>query len=133
MKIHVFYSHYNVEGKGLKFRPHWFDYEKCFVNLLDTIEGKDIDLHLMMDGKVENNWIKKYKDKYIPHEIVGGDMRAAGWEMFRIAKDMDSIPDTDLIYFLENDYLHVDGWSDKIIDLFSSYSNLNYEIGRAHV
>ena len=126
MKIHIFYSHYNIEGTGYKFRPNWFDYEKCFVNLLNTIEGKNVDLHLIMDGKIEDNWIKKYKDKYIPHEIVGGDMRAAGWEMFRIAKDMDSIPDTDLIYFLENDYLHVDGWSDKIIDLFSSYSNLNY-------
>jgi hypothetical protein len=50
MKIHILYRHYNVEGSGNKFRPSWFDYEKCFVNLLNTIEGKNVDLHVIMDG-----------------------------------------------------------------------------------
>ena len=64
MKINIFYSHYNIAGTDYKFRPYWFDYEKCFVNLLNTIEGKNnVSLHVMMDGKIENNWIKKYKDK----------------------------------------------------------------------
>ncbi len=126
MKIHIFYSHYNISGTDYKYRPQWFDYEKCFINLLKTIEGKNIDLHLIMDGKIEDNWIKKYNDKYISHEIVGGNMRDAGWQMFKIALDLNSIEDNDLIYFLENDYLHVDGWSDKVIDLYKTFDNLNY-------
>ena len=32
----------------------------------------------------------------------------------------------DLIYFLENDYLHVNNWPDKIIELFSTYKGLDY-------
>ena len=32
----------------------------------------------------------------------------------------------DLIYFVENDYLHIDNWVDKVIDLFSCYKTLNY-------
>jgi hypothetical protein len=126
MKIHIFYSHYNIEGKGNKYRPHWFDYEKCFVNLLNTIEGKDIELHLVMDGKVEDNWIRKYKDRYITHEIVGGDMKSAGWQMFKIALDLETIQDDDLIYFLENDYLHVKGWDEAVLELYKMYEGLNY-------
>jgi hypothetical protein len=126
MKIHIFYSHYNVTGTDNKFRPFWFDYEKCFVNLLNTIEGKDIDLHVIMDGKIENNWIDKYKHQYIPYEITAGNMRDAGWQMFKIALDLDTIKDNDLIYFLENDYLHVDGWDNHVLNLHQTFNNLHY-------
>jgi hypothetical protein len=126
MKIHIFYSHYNVEGTDNKFRPHWFDYEKCFINLLNTIKGKDIDLHLIMDGKVKDNWIRKYENLYITHEIVGGNMRDAGWQMFKIALDSDEIKDDDLIYFLENDYLHINDWDKHVLNLYQTYNNLNY-------
>lgn len=126
MKIHIFYSHYEVTGTDGKCRPNWFDYEKCFINLLDTIEGKNIDLHLIMDGKVENNWIKKYKNRYITHEIIGGNMRDAGWQMFKLSLKLDTIKDNDLIYFLENDYLHVKDWDEKILDLFQSFEGMNY-------
>jgi hypothetical protein len=126
MKIHIFYSHYNVTGTDYKLRPIWFDYEKCFINLLSTIKEKDIDLHVVMDGKIEDNWIRKYKDMYITHEIVGGNMRDAGWQMFKIALKSDTIKDDDLIYFLENDYLHVPGWDKHVLDLYQTFNNLNY-------
>jgi len=31
-----------------------------------------------------------------------------------------------LIYFLENDYLHVDGWLGKVEELFTTYNGLDY-------
>ena len=34
--IHIFYRHYNISGNDFKSRPNWFDYEKCFINLLGT-------------------------------------------------------------------------------------------------
>jgi len=123
MKINIFYLHYEVTGTDGKSRPYWFDYEKCFTNLLNTIKGKNVELHVVMDGKIENNWIKKYKDKYITHEIKGGGMHASAFEMMKIAKE---IKDTGLVYFLENDYLHTEGWVEKVVDLFSTYNNLNY-------
>jgi hypothetical protein len=127
MKIHIFQSHYNVTGTDYKFRPNWFDYEKCFINLLNTIEGKDIDLHLIMDGNIEDNWVKKYKNKFIPHEIEGGNMEKAAMEMYRIAYSLlDKMGDKDLIYFLENDYLHVDGWDRHILDIYQCFEGLNY-------
>jgi len=126
MKIHIFYSHYNVTGTDNKCRPNWFDYEICFINLLNTIDGKDIDLHVIMDGKIEDNWIKKYKDKYTAHEIIGGNMRDAGWQMFKISLELNRIADNDLLYFLENDYLHVDGWDKHVLDLYQGFEGLNY-------
>lgn len=125
MKIHIFYRHYNIEGSDQRNRPYWFNFEKCFINLLNTIEGKNVDLHLIMDGDIENNFVKKYKNKFTLHTIEAKSDQISFWKTWEIAKQT-LISDKDLIYFLENDYLHIDSWVDKVIDLFSSYNNLNY-------
>jgi hypothetical protein len=125
MKIHIFYRHYNIEGSDYKNRPQWFDFEKCFVNLLNTIEGKNVDLHLIMDGSIENNFVKKYQDKYTLHTIDAKSDQISFWETWKIAKQT-LIGEKDLVYFLENDYLHVENWVEKIEDLFSTFQGLNY-------
>jgi len=124
-KIHIFYRHYNIQGNDLKNRPNWFDFEKCFVNLLKTIEGKNVDLHVVMDGDVDTNFIGKYKDKYTLHTIYARTEYGSYLETYKYVKSLN-LGDNDLIYFLENDYLHVDNWVDKIVELFSTYDNLNY-------
>lgn len=125
MKIHIFYRHYNIEGTDNKNRPQWFDFEKCFVNLLSTIEGKNVDLHVVMDGSIENNFIKKYQDHYILHTINAKADQISFWETWKIAKET-LIKENDLVYFLENDYLHIENWVEKIEDLFSTFQGLNY-------
>ena len=82
MKIHIFYSHYNVTGTDNKFRPNWFDYEKCFINLLNTTKNKNVEIHVVMDGKIEDNWIKKYKDRYIT--TAKDDKNTLGGALFKI-------------------------------------------------
>ena len=126
MKIHILYRHYNVEGTGNKFRPSWFDYEKCFINLLSTIEGKNVDLHVIMDGDSNGNFIENYKDKYTLYNInVGGDYNSY-LETYKYIKTLN-VGDNDLIYFLENDYLHTDNWVEEIVTLFQTYpQGLNY-------
>lgn len=126
MKLRIFYRHYNIEKTDNRGRPFWFDYEKCFLNLLNTIEEKDnVELHLIMDGDVNKNFIGKYKDKYILHSIKGGSDYISFKKTYEIAKSIEA-EDKDLYYFLENDYLHIEGWIDKVIELFNTYSNLNY-------
>ena len=124
-KIHIFYRHYDIEGTDNKVRPPWFNFEKCFVNLLNTIQEKNVDLHVIMDGSIDNNFIRKYKDKYTLHSIKTNSDYGSYLETYKYIKTLN-IEDNDLIYFLENDYLHVEGWTEKIIDLFSTYSDLNY-------
>ena len=102
--IHIFYRHYEIQGNDYKGRPSWFDFEKCFVNFLNSIEGEDVNLHLIMDG--------------------GNDFASAMFS-YKLAYSIVEDPN-DLIYFVENDYLHIKGWVNKITTLFNTYSNINY-------
>jgi hypothetical protein len=78
-----------------------------------------------MDGKAENNWISKYKNKYTLHEIEGGDMIKVTLALYGIVKNFQC-DENDLIYILENDYLHTPGWVDQIQTLYNEFENLNY-------
>ena len=123
--IYIFYRHYNISGNDFKNRPNWFDYEKCFVNLLKTTQNKNVELHIVFDGSVKDNFIEKYKDQYTLHEIKAGNDQSSFFQTWNIAKDIPMEP-TDLVYFVENDYLHVDGWVDIITELFSTYKLSHY-------
>ena len=126
MKIHILYRHYNTPNDGsiVSYRPKGFTYEKSFQNLLRTIEGySNVDLTVMMDGTKQGTFLENYDVKI--HEFKGGNDELSFFETTRFIKNKN-ISENDLVYFLENDYLHVEGWVDKIIELFSTYSNLNY-------
>lgn len=126
MKIHIFYSHYNITGTDNKNRPEWFDYEQCFLNLLSTIRNKNnVILNIVMDGKIEDNWIKKYCELYNSYEFVGGNIEIVTKNVYKIIKEYQCDAN-DLIYILENDYLHDHGWTDKVTDLYKSFYGLNY-------
>jgi hypothetical protein len=138
MKINIFYRHYNSiddrsNGQGkhgtifnnkttgetivTPIRPKWFNYEDCFRNLLDTIKGKDVELHLIMDGDVEEGFMKNYKDHFTLHTIKAGSDQTSFNKTWEIAKSLET-KDDELFYFLENDYLHVSHWVDNIVDVF---------------
>jgi len=123
--IHIFYRHYNIETTDDKGRPKWFNFQKCFENLLNTIEGNDVQLHVVMDGDINSNFISKYKDSFIGHEIKVGNDQSSFFQTWEIVKNTQ-MEKNDLIYFLENDYLHIDGWIEKITELFSTYKLSHY-------
>lgn len=140
MKVHIFYRHYNSlneheNGKNInatafispdgsesfiaKFRPDGFKFEKCWINLLQTIEGRnDVDLHLIMDGDINHSFMNKYKDKFTLHTIEAGSDQKSFNKTWEIAKSIKTEED-DIYYFLENDYLHVDNWVDYIKGIFN--------------
>jgi hypothetical protein len=60
------------------------------------------------------------------HKISAGTDMKSFFETCKIIKQDTNIQSEDLIYFLENDYMHVDNWLPKIIELFSSYQGLDY-------
>jgi hypothetical protein len=126
--IKILYSHLNVSGTDYKVRPNWFDFEKCFKNLISSAPG--IEIHVIYDvtrGGVEQNWINNYKNFCTIHKIQGGTMESAAMEMYKIAKDLSkNMEDKDLFYFLENDYLHLKNWVEKVDELYSTFSNLGY-------
>jgi len=131
MKIHIFYRHYNIEKSDEKSRPPGFDYEKCFENLLKSLQDKEgnllenIKLYVVFDGYIGNNFISKYRKYYTLHEFYGGSDYTSFFETVKYAKTQN-IGEKDLVYFLENDYLHVYSWVDKVVNLFSTFEGLSY-------
>ena len=53
MKLHIFYRHYNIKNTDNRNRPSWFDYEKCYDNLLSTINFMKLKLR-----KIKNHFGK---------------------------------------------------------------------------
>lgn len=125
MKIHIFYRHYNVQGTDFKGRPDWFTFEKSFKNLLDTLDPALTALHVVMDGDVNQNFIKDYQDRFTLHTIAAGTDISSFFQTWQIASKLETAPE-DLYYFLENDYIHLPGWAEKVIELFKAYSLPHY-------
>ena len=125
MKIHIFYRHYNISGNDNRGRPQGFDFEKCFVNLLNTIKDTNVKLHIVFDGNIESNFINQYKDQFITHQIKAGNDQSSFSQTWALAKNIP-MEQTDLVYFLENDYLHISEWDKKVIELFKTYKLLHY-------
>jgi hypothetical protein len=124
MDIHIFYRHYNVIDSKDHARSEGFSYEKCFDNLLKTIENHpNVKLTVMMDGTKEGTFLKNYTGNM--YEFNGGSDADSFFETVKYAKNQN-LNENDLVYFLENDYLHVNDWVDKVIDLFSTFQGLNY-------
>ena len=118
MKIHIYYRHAVSNSPG-RFRPQWFSYENCFRNLLKTIEGhNNIDLTLSMDGDINQDFTKNYQDKFTLFSTNYGSSLFSYRALLEHIKEQH-MESNELIYFLENDYLHVDNWVDKTIELFS--------------
>lgn len=125
MKIHIYYRHTSNNIVG-KFRPYWFSYENCFKNLLNTIEGRDnVSLTLAMDGDVSKDFTFNYKTKYTLFQ-TNHKSSLKSWRDLMIHVKSQSMDDNDIIYWVENDYLHVEDWIDKTIELFSTYQGLEY-------
>jgi hypothetical protein len=133
--IHIIYRHIPIRAEKNsrdpnKSRPEWFSYQVCFHNLMQTIRsdprGHQVKVLVLFDGTMDEflqDFIATYyanADLKLGVQFVQGGSNGA---TFLIALDMlrkSDIPDSDIIYFLENDYLHQHGWVSKALELFDS-------------
>jgi hypothetical protein len=128
MKIHIYYRHYDVKGNDGKNRPEWFDFENCYDNLLSTLPNLDSNtyrVNIIFDGDISSNWIQNYSF-HKTHNIKAGNDTSSFFQTLKTIKEDSNIHKDDLIYVLENDYLHIQGWFDKILELFQTYQGLDY-------
>jgi hypothetical protein len=139
-KLHIFLRHVHIYDPIAKARPEWFDIEACFTNLIATLSNKQlpikIDLTIMFDGtdaSFNDDFLSKFMNRYrnnLPIEIQivqfsgGTDAKSFHHTIEYILNK--HYPDNDWIYFLENDYLHVSNWVDKLSDLLKFGKNLQY-------
>lgn len=133
--LHIYYRHVHVKADNVsrfpaKHRPGWFSHESCFRNLVQTIQLDPLASHVkivvLFDGDLEeysNDFIAKYRDNGITNLNIqllrSGSALDAGMLMLHIIRNTQ-MPDSDLLYLLENDYLHQHGWVSKVFELFDS-------------
>jgi hypothetical protein len=117
--IYIFQRHCNFSSNSTgKVRPDWFSREGCFKNLVTTIDGrKDVELTIMFDGKpTQDHFINNYNYNKVLQE--GGTDGHSFLNVVDYVKDLN-LKDTDIVYFLEDDYMHVPGWVDIMKEGFT--------------
>jgi hypothetical protein len=141
MDIHLYYRHVhsksNVNSRDPnKVRPSWFSHENCFRNLIDTITYdaacNKVKLNIVYDGTTEDlqndfvlNYISNPKININVFLIDAGSDLNSFVTTLQIAKT-NECSEEDIIYLLENDYLHQYDWIEKAIKAFESKHKIDY-------
>jgi hypothetical protein len=132
---HVFISQ-DIARFPSKARPEGFDYVKCFRRLVETIEASDhasrVRVLVLYNGtteQLESDPFGVYlrqcsRDIEVQLHSAHSAVEAV-LVMMRIVRDL-SLTSDDIVYLLENDYLHADGWVDEVFKLYSSGLNFDY-------
>lgn len=118
---------YRISDTGYnKVKPAYVNNENCLKNALKVFPTSKYDWSIIADNISEetNNMIQKYISRdHILYVSIG---HGAG--TFNLALDEAlQYPDDEIIYFIENDYIHLDGSGDILeegFELGASYMNL---------
>ena len=109
--------------ENLKFRPSWFSKVGCYKNLLSTI--LDSQLHIVYDehyGPIEETFLK---DVSVEKIINRGKESESFLDTLEFAINYPGLQDDDIVYFLEDDYIHQPGW-EQILEEAFSISGISY-------
>lgn len=134
-KIHIYNRHFSRNRKHPQ-RPEWFDYEKCFSNLLFTTNFDLCDLTVVFEKEEDYDqyFIKKYenirpfkvkfidtaKEKWVAktnEDIAWSRSIAAAAEVIK----NDNNDENDLIYICDDDFLHVPYWAEISLDYIVNF------------
>lgn len=120
-KINVYLRHcyYSKIQESLgKQRPIWWDKEKVFQNFKSTFNPKTTKYTIIYDehyGKIEDTFLTQEKNSYTIN--CGGEAKSF-IETLNYVKKQNHSPD-DIIYFLEDDYIHQPGWDKVLLEAFT--------------
>jgi hypothetical protein len=88
-------------------RPPGFSKEIIFQNLLKS-RDENTNITVLFDGDVSNHWINKYDIKVV--QFTGGNGDSSFVFQINYIKSQ-CFPDDTIIYILEDDYSHKEGWT----------------------
>jgi hypothetical protein len=125
MKIRAFQRHCNFSTNShLKQRPEWFDRKTIFDTFVSTLDQRVefIAFHDSGNGPIEDHFLDTRDVSKVT--IRGGNDASSFLNLLNYVVDQD-YDDNDIIYFLEDDYLHREGWVDILLEGFK-YINADY-------
>lgn len=115
IEIFVRHCHFS-EVSQHKNRFDGFSREKCHANLMATLD-KRVNVTYILDAfhpSTHPHFIRKHQ----PIEIKEGTETGSFLKMLDYVTSLNLKPDT-IIYFLEDDYLHREGWVDVLLEAFT--------------
>lgn len=124
-KIHVFQRHCNSSKSSMhKNRPEWFDRKYTFMQFLESMQNSDkvesfAILHDSIPGPIDDHFLNTCDVDDMIISIKGGSDAGSFLAMIDIVlerHDKGLISDDDILYFVEDDYLHRDGWIDILLE-----------------
>jgi hypothetical protein len=116
--IRAFQRHCNFSSNSHnKPRPEWFDREKIFDLLVSTLDERVefTAFHDLGNGDIENHFLN-HKDVNKISKKGGNDAQSFLNLLNYVIEQKYN--DEDIIYFLEDDYLHKPGWVDILLEGF---------------
>jgi hypothetical protein len=116
--IRIFQRHCNFSSNSHnKPRPEWFDREKIFDSFVSTLDERAefTAFHDSGNGDIENHFLNKKNVNKISKK--GGNDAQSFLNLLNYVVEQN-YDDEDIIYFLEDDYLHKPGWIDILLEGF---------------
>lgn len=116
--IRIFQRHCNFSSNSHnKPRPDWFDREKIFDSFINTLDERVeyTAFHDSGNGSIKDHFLNS-KDVNKISEFGGNDAQAfLNLLNYVIKQDYN---DNDIIYFVEDDYLHRKEWIDILLEVY---------------
>lgn len=103
--IHVINRHCNFSNISVnKQRPSWFSRYKCFQNLISIFQ--EATIHIIFDGDIKNHFLTEFDLSLFKVQETKVGSGAASF-IYSIEYALNVAEENDLIYFVEDDYLHM--------------------------
>ncbi len=120
-KIEVFVRHCHFSDiSAHKERCPGFSRKRCHENLLSTLDFKRVNLTFLLDTfhpSKEPHFVTN-QTKYPVVEIKEGKETGSFLQLLDYVEKRNFSPET-ILYFLEDDYVHREGWVDVLLEGFS--------------
>jgi hypothetical protein len=121
MKINVYLRHCyysKIQESSGKQRPDWWNKEKVFHNFKNTLNPETTNYTIIYDehyGKIEDTFLSQEENVRIIN--AGGEAKSF-IETLNIVKNTPHRKG-EIIYFLEDDYLHKPNWDKVLLEAFT--------------
>ena len=116
-KIEIFSRHCNFSKlSDDRERLKGFSKETCYKNLKGTIDKNISNITFLMDGETEKHFLKNEKEFEIVN--IEGGSQAKSWASALKYVNNKNFADDQIIYFIEDDYLHLENWNNIMLEGF---------------
>lgn len=106
------YVFYRISDNGFKnkTKPEYITKFNCLKNALSVFKGDNVYFKVYVDGVTQptEKMIHTLCDTREHTEVIKVNIHSNGFSFRRIYEDACKLYDNDLVYFLEDDYLHLE-------------------------